>query len=151
LAASLGIPLAGLAAYLETTGLGSSGGDGGGGGGYYDDYVEPEIYYPPPGGEIIVDPPRPGGDGGDGGGMVDMDGDGIPDTMMPAGLSPFQYLSGNVEYSPTRRGRGVLSIQHGGAKSGRRSARAAIVRQVMAERGVSLPQASRIVKEEGLF
>jgi len=31
------------------------------------------------------------------------------------------------------------------------SARAAIVKQVMAERGVSLPQASRIVKEEGLY
>lgn len=41
----------------------------------------------------------------------------------------------------------------GGRKpSGRApSARAAIVKQVMAERGVSLPQASRIVKEEGLY
>ena len=32
-----------------------------------------------------------------------------------------------------------------------RSARASIVRQVMYERGVSLPQASKIVKEEGLY
>ncbi len=42
--------------------------------------------------------------------------------------------------------------RRGGAQSGgARSERAAIVKQVMAERGCSLPQASRIVKEEGLY
>ena len=40
----------------------------------------------------------------------------------------------------------------GGAQSGgARHERAQIVKQVMAERGCSLPQASRIVKEEGLY
>jgi hypothetical protein len=42
--------------------------------------------------------------------------------------------------------------RRGGAQSGgARHERAQIVKQVMAERGCSLPQASRIVKEEGLY
>lgn len=46
----------------------------------------------------------------------------------------------------------VKKKRRGGAQSGgARSERAAIVKQVMAERGCSLPQASRIVKEEGLY
>lgn len=57
------------------------------------------------------------------------------------------------------RGSGELTIHHeGGAKkarpskaTGRRAERAAIVKKVMAERGVKLGEASRIVKEEGLF
>jgi hypothetical protein len=40
------------------------------------------------------------------------------------------------------------AVQRG---SGKGSARAAIVRQVMKERGCSLPQASKMVKEEGLY
>jgi len=55
-------------------------------------------------------------------------------------------------------GSGMLTIQHGGAKkqrasraTGRRAERAEIVRRVMRERGVKLGEASRIVKEEGLF
>ena len=41
---------------------------------------------------------------------------------------------------------------HGGASTGEsRSARGAIVKKVMAERGCSLPEASRIVKAEGLY
>jgi hypothetical protein len=49
-----------------------------------------------------------------------------------------------------------LKKQLGGAKkkqsgSNGRSARAQIVAKVMRERGVSLPQASRIVKQEGLY
>jgi hypothetical protein len=93
----------------------------------------------------------------DGGDMVDLDGDGIPDTVLPrdsmgASDMDWMYRSGNVAYKGrSQRGRGKLTIQHGGAKSSGRSARAAIVKQVMAERGVSLPQASRIVKEEGLY
>lgn len=46
----------------------------------------------------------------------------------------------------------VRKKRRGGAQSGgARSERAAIVKQVMAERGCSLPQASKIVKEEGLY
>ena len=42
--------------------------------------------------------------------------------------------------------------KRGGAKPGdRRSARAAVVKRVMAEQGMSLPQASKYVKEHGLF
>jgi len=55
-------------------------------------------------------------------------------------------------------GSGQLTIHHGGAKkqrpsraTGRRAERAEIVRKVMKERGVKLGEASRIVKEEGLF
>jgi len=61
---------------------------------------------------------------------------------------------------PVRRGRqrgsGVLEIKHGGKRekkplSGRRKERAEIVKKVMRERGVKLGEASRIVKQEGLF
>lgn len=47
-----------------------------------------------------------------------------------------------------RSGRVKPAVQRG---SGKGSARAAIVRQVMKERGCSLPQASKIVKEEGMY
>ena len=44
------------------------------------------------------------------------------------------------------------SKKHGGASTGgARSARGAVVSQVMRERGCSLPEASRIVKAEGLY
>ena len=46
----------------------------------------------------------------------------------------------------------LVQKRRGGARSGgARSERAQIVKQVMAERGCSLPQASKIVKEEGLY
>ena len=44
-----------------------------------------------------------------------------------------------------------LKARRGGAMSGGRARRAAIVKRVMAERGVTLPHASKIVKEEGLY
>lgn len=146
-AASLGVPLGMLGAYLADAGSSS------GTGGYYDDYAGED--YPPSGGPSgpIVDPSLPPApevptDGGD---MVDLDGDGIPDTVVPrghAGTSDMDWLyrSGNVEYAP-RRGRGKK------AKSGHdgRSARAEIVRKVMREHGLSLPQASKFVKEHGLY
>jgi len=50
-------------------------------------------------------------------------------------------LSGSYE------GMGKLTIIHGGA----RAARAAIVKKVMAEQGCSMPQASKYVKEHGLY
>ena len=153
-AASLGIPLSMLGAYLADQGAANDGG-------FYDDYAGTEMAPGPGAGEDgpIVDPGLPAGPEaplpGDYGDLVDTNGDGIPDSMAPGGLSRAEYnylLSGAVE---TRRrgkkGAGQLHITHGGAKSGARSARAAIVKKVMAERGVSLPQASRIVKEEGLY
>jgi hypothetical protein len=49
--------------------------------------------------------------------------------------------------SPTGSGK-----KKGGAKAGdKRSARAAVVKRVMAEQGLSLPMASKYVKEHGLF
>jgi hypothetical protein len=64
--------------------------------------------------------------------------------------------TGNLPVRRGRRGAGVLEIRHGGKKekkpmSGRRAERAAIVKKVMRERGVKLGEASRIVKQEGLF
>lgn len=149
-AATLGTTLGMLGSYLGDQ-SGASGDAG-----YYDDYAGGL-----PGGPAgpagpsgpIVDYGPPGG--------VDVDGDGIPDaggeSGVPADLSQDElawYLqSGNLpeRYSlrSRRRGRGKV----GGAKkkSGARSARAAVVSKVMKERGVSLPEASRIVKAEGLY
>ena len=146
-AAALGIPLGMLGAYLA-----DQGGDSGEGG-YYDDYESGGPLDPTaPAGPMPPFAPTVPTDAGD---FVDLDGDGIPDSVIPRGRSgrstDFQFRSGNVEFAP-RRGAGQLTIHHGGArKPDGRTARAAIVRQVMAERGVSLPQASRIVKEEGLY
>lgn len=155
-AAALGVPLSMLGAYLADQGAANDGG-------YYDDYAGTEMM-PGPGADDdgpIIDPGLPGGpDVGPGAGpIIDENGDGIPDDMAPGGMTAAEYnylLSGAIEKKRRqgrRVGRGKLEITHGGAKkqSGARSARAAIVKKVMAERGVSLPQASRIVKEEGLY
>ena len=90
------------------------------------------------------------------GGMDGMPG-GMPANVdLPAGMTEGDlawYLqSGRLPKDMARR----LKKQLGGAKkkqsgSNGRSARAQIVAKVMRERGVSLPQASRIVKQEGLY
>lgn len=80
------------------------------------------------------------------------------------GLSRAEYMNwlrtGNLPVQRGRRrvGAGELKITHGGARrqrpskaTGRRAERAEIVRKVMRERGVKLGEASRIVKQEGLF
>jgi hypothetical protein len=70
---------------------------------------------------------------------------------LQSGNLPEWAYQGTTASRRRRVGRGVLQITHGGKKTGARSARAAVVKRVMAERGVSLPQASKIVKEEGLY
>jgi hypothetical protein len=73
----------------------------------------------------------------------------------PALAAEAAIASGNPELAPVA----ALATQQalkgkkrgGGAASGKRSERGAIVKRIMAERGVSLPQASKIVKEEGLY
>jgi len=131
---------------------------------------------PGPPGDSRPGPPRPGPPGvparpGDPG----YPGPGGLDTI-PSDLSPSElawYLqSGNLperyafRQRSRRQGSGVATISNmiarlrpvkqgrgkiGGAKSDGRAMRARIVRQVMAERGVKLAEASRIVKAEGLY
>jgi len=50
-----------------------------------------------------------------------------------------------------RRGRGGSRLIGAGGAIDGRTARASVVREVMAERGLTLPQASKVVKEEGLY
>jgi hypothetical protein len=77
--------------------------------------------------------------------------------------------TGNLPVRRGRRGAGVLKIEHGGSRHAptrprdprpkpkgdvpvrKISSRAEIVRRVMKERGVKLGEASRIVKQEGLY
>jgi hypothetical protein len=139
-----------------------------GGAGYYDDYAGENFG---PGGDMGDGPYGPG-DPTDTGYIIEEPGmpkppyqprppigpEGLPPVIadnMTAGELEFFLQSGNLPewaYQGTvssrrrRLGRGKKS-----KATGSRSARAAVVKQVMAERGVSLPQASRIVKEEGLF
>lgn len=138
--------------------------------GYYDDYT----------GEAGVDeggPYAPGGDAGPGGpgGMYgDIYGPGGPGGLVPTNLSPsevaFYLQSGNLPdrfYSGPRSKRGgarqpeftraarrvamPVAQVGGGRRSGRRSDRAAIVKQVMADQGISMIEASRYVKANNLY
>ena len=75
-------------------------------------------------------------------------GEGRGDKVRQA-IDDIEDLGSDIKRMVQRRRGGARS---GGARSGgARSERAQIVKQVMAERGCSLPQASRIVKEEGLY
>lgn len=170
-----GIPIAMLGAYLA-----DAGGDGGGGG-YYDEYAGevggpagPSGPSGPPAGPSQPAPSGPLGPDTDGDGIPDSqdpdynDGGaggagGLPpdiaDRMTEAELLWF-LQSGNLPawaYRGTTRSRrarvgsGVLKIQHGGKTKRKPSARNEIVKKVMRERGVSLPEASKIVKAEGLY
>lgn len=73
----------------------------------------------------------------------------------PALAAEAAIASGNPELAPVA----AIATQQalkgkkrgGGAPSAKRSERGAIVKRIMAERGVSLPQASKIVKDEGLY
>ena len=58
--------------------------------------------------------------------------------------------SESEEEKPMKGGMGTGRYE-GEGKGDKRKARAAVVRRIMAERKVSLPEASRIVKAEGLF
>jgi hypothetical protein len=48
-------------------------------------------------------------------------------------------------------GKGELMIHHGGAKPDGRKVRAAIVKKVMADKGLSMVEASKYVKEHDLY
>jgi hypothetical protein len=75
-------------------------------------------------------------------------GEGRGDKVRQA-IDDIEDLGSDIKHLVQKRRGGARS---GGARSGgARSERAQIVKQVMAERGCSLPQASRIVKEEGLY
>jgi hypothetical protein len=80
-------------------------------------------------------------------------GGGAPSRAEVIAMNKAKSLAMLKERQEAARARLSASKVVGGRKpSGRKpSARAAIVKQVMAERGVSLPEASRIVKEEGLY
>jgi len=70
-------------------------------------------------------------------------GEGRPDKVRQA-IDDIEDLGSDIKH--------LVQKKRGGARSGgARSERAQIVKQVMAERGCSLPQASKIVKEEGLY
>jgi len=163
-ALALGVPLGMLGAYLSDTAQQS------GDAGYYDDYsgdmLPPPIPSGPsggpsdgpfgPGGPLgplgPLGPEGPGGPGGPGGTGA------LPDEIL-AQLTRAQlaaYLqSGNL---PRNMARKLVALAKRGsgkrAPAGRsdgRAARAQIVKRVMRERGVSLMQASSIVKQEGLY
>lgn len=155
---SAGVPFAMLGAYL-----GDMGGDGGGGG-FYDDYAGDDGGGGPSGpsgpdtdGDGIpddVDPddnndgiPDAGGDGGGGDGGLPAD---IADQLTRTELA-FYLQSGNLPnrfYQQAKRGKGREKKEKQKRKP---SARNEVVKQVMRERGCSLPEASKIVKAEGLY
>jgi hypothetical protein len=72
-------------------------------------------------------------------------------SYLKTGNIPYRYLEGSLGTS--RRGGRSMKAKEPKApsKSDGRSARAAIVRQVMREQGLSLPAASKYVKENGLY
>lgn len=150
-AVSLGVPLAMLGDYLANSG---ASGDGG----YYDDYA----------GDVTTGPlPEEPPVGPDGGPIIDY---GLPDVPMPPPSGgprgrrgrqsdlPFYLQTGNIGTEQivnpldpnVYAGMGKAKRRSSGKADGR-SARAAVVKQVMRERGVSLAEASRIVKAEGLY
>jgi len=137
-ALAAGVAIGSLADYFANEANASSGDSG---------------YYEPPEGFTI---PHYGPEGpyGPGGPIVDV---GTPKPMTKAetniylktGNIPRRFLIGSAEENlqeAAMAGMGRAKRGHDG-----RSARAAVVRKVMAEQGMSLPAASKYVKEHGLF
>lgn len=158
-----GLSLAAITAILAQEAAAGSFGSSGNAGedaGYYDDYVEPDAD-----GDGIPDSQDPDfGPSGDvyGPGGV-FDGPGMPSGPMPSGPMPsgpvsglsqsevrFYLQSGNL---PDRFYAGPRSRRGAGKKpaTGRRAERAAIVRKVMADKGMKLIEASRYVKANNLY
>ena len=162
--------LATAGAALLATGLGvglsgpsGAAGAAGDGGGYYDDFTGDDG-----GGDVVLDDGNvgPGGTGGPGGPIVGPSGpiygpggmgDGMGDGMggmdgAPADLTQrevqFYLQSGNL---PDRFYAGPRTRKGAGRGKGRRSERAAIVKRVMAEKGMKMTDASRYVKQNGLY
>jgi len=154
-AIAMGVPLGMLGSYLSDQ-SGASGDAG-----YYDEYA----------GEDFGRPTDEDGDGYDDmpmGGPTGTTGTtgGVPSDMDASELA-WYLQTGNLpeRYSirkrggPKRKGKGKLIIEHEGAGRGSvvapkrdgRAERAAVVKKVMKERGLSLAQASKAVKAEGLY
>lgn len=71
---------------------------------------------------------------------------------LPTALQKGADVASAISKATASAQKAAAEFQKGGAKkSDGRSARAAIVKQVMAQRGVSMIEASRIVKSEGLY
>jgi hypothetical protein len=140
-----GIPLALLGAYLGDA-LAQTAIDSG----EFDDYMEPEIgttpLAEPPVGEppVIIDPERPRNPYVDGVPLA-------PTMNMPKMTQKeikFYLQSGNL---PDRFYSDSGNKKLGSGKSDGRSARAEVVRKVMREKGMKLIEASKYVKEHGLY
>ena len=141
-----GIPLAALGAYLGDS-LAQSAKDSG----YYDDYAEPETGNAPlePLDVLPTQPRKPTLDGVPRAPTMEMPTN-APKKMpkMTKKEVKFYLQSGNLpdrfysDYVPTKRGSG---------KPDGRSNRAEVVRKVMREKGMKLIEASKYVKEHGLY
>lgn len=156
-AIAMGVPLGMLGAYLADQGAADEDA------GYFEDYAG-EDFGPSggPSGGPMGPSDGPMGDGPTGAPMGPSGG--VPSDMtsdelawyLQTGNLPERY---SIRKSRSKRGKGKLTIEHEGMgrkasapkKADGRTARAAVVKKVMAERGVSLAQASKIVKEEGLY
>ena len=113
-------------------------------------------YYEPPPGPAGPGPRRPGGPGGPGGPIID---DGTPQprpmtksetsSYLKTGNIPRRFLIGSIAQNQQEAAMEGMGKAHRGSDG--RSARAAVVRKVMAEHGMSLPAASKYVKEHGLY
>jgi len=176
-ALALGIPLLGLIDYFASGADGT--GSGGPGSSYYPDTPPPPP--PPPGGDGGVPGGVPGGDGSGGqdlpwwsylqtvapkrggrrrvGGMTKLPPQYVVDYAPPPPRfdrpTPIPMPSAvGMRYDanppqPTPRPR--RPINRGSGRSDGRSARAAIVRKVMSEKGLKMIEASKYVKEHGLY
>lgn len=150
---AMGVPLAAMGAYLGAA-FNETPADSG----YYDDYVDPDVIDSGTGdgtGNVIdtVTPvePRPRRP------VIDYVPD-VPTELMPSGLSKkevkFYLQSGNLPdrfYSGLQQKLARRQGLMGSGKSDGRSNRAEIVRNVMKEKGMKLIEASKYVKEHGLY
>jgi len=154
-ALAAGVPIAALAAYLSSV-TGSSGGPAGPAGPA--PTTQPPRPPPPP---PVVQPPRPPTT------TIDRT---RPDVYAPTGPSGTNLTRGATgraaaaaRAAAQRRGEADIAYyletgnlpskyrQRGSGKSDGRSARAAIVRKVMGERGMSMIEASKYVKAHNLY
>jgi hypothetical protein len=148
-----GLPLAAVAAFLgiSLSALGANSGNNNGDSGYYDDYAGDSGDVFAPGGDIGYDPGTGApGTGAPGTGAPGTGAPGAPTRPMPKLTKKeikFYLQSGNL---PDRFYSG-LAQKRGSGKSDGRTARAAVVRKVMQEKGMKLIEASKYVKEHGLY
>jgi len=146
MALAAGVGIAGLASYFGDQSDS----------GYYDEGVGSGPRGPGgPGGPSVPPIQPPGGPGGPGGPSGPS---GLPgmtpeeeDFFLRTGNVPYRYLEGSLGQKK-RGGRSMREPERSApSKSDGRSKRAAIVRKVMSEKGLSLPAASKYVKDNGLY